>query len=163
MTLFARIVELWGMPLLFVLAAVAMSFSLTTRDNRHFLAERFKRLIIPLILGIFLLSPPQVYIERITHAQFTGSFWQFLPHYFDGWYGFGGNFAWMGLHLWYLLMLFLFSLMMLPLFRYLKQANITPFVVQKIPLFQGEKSLVFLVVCTAHGLRNERAVSKQAI
>ncbi len=148
MTLFDRIVELWGMPLLFVLAAVAMSFSLTSRDNRHFLAERFKRLIIPLILGIFLLSPPQVYIERITHGQFTGSFWQFLPHYFDGWYGFGGNFAWMGLHLWFLLMLFLFSLMTLPLFRYLKQANGASVVSQKLPLLQGETFLVVAVVCT---------------
>jgi len=29
-----------------------------------------------------------------------GGFLAFLPHYFEGWYGFGGNFAWMGLHLW---------------------------------------------------------------
>jgi hypothetical protein len=41
----------------------------------------------------------------------------FLPKYFDGWYAFGGNFAWMGLHLWYLQMLFVFSLVTLPLFR----------------------------------------------
>ena len=148
MTLFARIVELWGMPLFFVVAAVAMSFSLTSRDTRHFLAERFKRLFIPFLCGVFLLSPPIVYIERITHGQFTGSFWQFLPHYFDGWYGFGGNFAWIGLHLWYLLMLFLFSLMMLPLFRYLKQANRASVVLQKLPWLQGETFLVVAVVCT---------------
>jgi surface polysaccharide O-acyltransferase-like enzyme len=59
----------------------------------------------------------QVYIENITTSRFSGSFWQFIPHYFEGWYGFGGNFAWMGLHLWYLLMLFLFSWFMLPIFR----------------------------------------------
>jgi glucans biosynthesis protein C len=46
---------------------------------------------------------------------------EFYPHYFEGWYAFGGNFAWMGLHLWYLLILFLFSLLSLPLFLYLRQ------------------------------------------
>jgi hypothetical protein len=47
----------------------------------------------------------------------------FLPHYFDGLYldiGEGGNFAWMGLHLWYLLVLFIFSLAFYPLLRWLK-------------------------------------------
>jgi len=148
MSIFVRIVEQWIMPLFFVLAAIAISYSLNSRTNRQFLAERFKRLIIPLIFGIFILCPPQVYIERITHSQFSGSFWQFLPHYFDGWYGFGGNFAWMGLHLWFLFLLFPFSLLMLPFFRYLKQANRVSSMVQKLPLLQGETFLVVAVVCT---------------
>jgi glucan biosynthesis protein C len=59
-------------------------------------------------------------LERITHNQFSGSFLTFYPHYFDGMYGFGGNFAWMGLHLWYLLVLFVFTLVFLPLFYLLK-------------------------------------------
>jgi hypothetical protein len=46
----------------------------------------------------------------------------FYPHYFDGMYGFGGNFAWMGLHLWYLQMLFVFTLVSFPFFRLLKGA-----------------------------------------
>jgi hypothetical protein len=61
----------------------------------------------------------QVYLERITRRQFSGSFWAFIPHYFDGWYGYGGNFAWMGLHLWYLEVLFVYSLLFYPLFRWL--------------------------------------------
>jgi peptidoglycan/LPS O-acetylase OafA/YrhL len=78
MELFDYIVGLWVMPLFFVLAAVAISFSLTSRNTRRFLAERCKRLLIPLLLGIFLLSPVPVYLERITHGQFSGSLWQFL-------------------------------------------------------------------------------------
>ncbi|MCL4517408.1 MAG: hypothetical protein M1379_17815 [Firmicutes bacterium] len=74
------------------------------------------RLAVPWALVVFILSPHQVYIERLTHRQFSGSFAGFLPHYFDGWYGIApnGNFAWMGLHLWYLLFLFLFSTVTLP-------------------------------------------------
>ena len=85
--------------------------------------ERVNRLLIPFVVGIFTHVLLQVYIERVTHGQFTGTFWQFIPHYFDGWYGFGGNFAWMGLHLWYLLMLFLFSWMMLPLFQRIRKSE----------------------------------------
>jgi hypothetical protein len=65
----------------------------------------------------------QVYLERVSHGQFQGSFFAFIPHYFDGLYGFGGNFAWMGLHLWYLEMLFVYSLLFLPLFRWLKHGS----------------------------------------
>jgi hypothetical protein len=74
---------------------------------------------VPLLVGIFTHAMWQVYLERITHHQFVGSFWAFIPHYFDGWYAFGGNFAWMGLHLWYLLILFVYSLMCYPLFLWL--------------------------------------------
>jgi len=75
--------------------------------------------VIPLLFGIFVLSPPQIYIERITYGQREGSFLQFLPDYFNGPYlGYGkpGNFAWMGIHLWYLLLLFVYSMVMPPLF-----------------------------------------------
>ena len=118
-SIFVTILNQWIMPLFFVLSALSISYALAKRSNGQYLSERFQRLLIPLVFGIFTLIPPQVYIERVSHAQFSGSFFQFLPHYFEGMYGFGGNFAWMGLHLWYLLMLFLFCLLTLPLFRIL--------------------------------------------
>ena len=57
-------------------------------------------------------EPPQ--------GSFGGSFFEFYPHYFDGMYGLGGNFVWMGLHLWYLEILFILSLLCLPLFAWFK-------------------------------------------
>jgi hypothetical protein len=105
------------MPLFFMVSSMSSYYSLTRRSPKQYLEERFKRLIIPLIFGTFVvIVPVQVYIERVTHGQFTGSFIEFYPHYFDGLYAFGGNFAWMGLHLWYLEFLFVFSLLTLPLF-----------------------------------------------
>jgi glucan biosynthesis protein C len=65
----------------------------------------------------------QVYLERLTHGQFSGSFWDFVPHYFEGLFGFGGNFAWQGVHLWYLEMLFVFSLVFMPLLLWLKRGS----------------------------------------
>ncbi|KAB2944409.1 MAG: acyltransferase family protein [Candidatus Methanoperedens sp.] len=121
MSVFVEIVSQWIMPLFFILSAISVYYALDYRNNRLFINEKFKRLVIPLVFGIFVVVPPQVYIERVSHSQFAGSFFRFFPHYFDGLYGFGGNFAWMGLHLWYLEILFIFSLLTLPIFRYLRK------------------------------------------
>ena len=105
----------WLMPLFFVISGAAVFYALKSRTARQFLQERTLRILIPLvIIGFFVISPPQVYLERLTHGDFSGTFFQFYPHYFDGLYGFGGNFAWVGMHLWFLLFLFIFSLMALP-------------------------------------------------
>jgi len=78
------------------------------------------RLLVPLVFGIFVLSPHQVYLERLTYGQFSGSFLKWFPRYFDGLRGFGGNFDIMGTHLWYLFLLFFFTLILLPLFLFLR-------------------------------------------
>ncbi|MFC1512285.1 acyltransferase family protein [Candidatus Latescibacterota bacterium] len=119
-SIFVEFTILWIMPLFFVISGVGTWFSLRPDKTGTFLFSRIKRLIIPFVLGLFILTPPQVYLERLTGGQFTGTFFDFFPHYFDGLYGDGGNFAWMGLHLWYLLALFLFSIIMLPVFLFIK-------------------------------------------
>lgn len=112
-----EILEIWMMPLFFMISAMSSNYSLTKRSPKQYIVERFKRLIVPLIFGtLVIIVPVQVYIERASHGQFSGSFIDFYPHYFDGLYAFGGNFAWMGLHLWYLEFLFIFSMLTLPLF-----------------------------------------------
>jgi hypothetical protein len=123
MTIFITFTAQWIMPLFFILSGIGVRFALEHRTNPAFVKERFFRLVVPLVFGIFFLALPQVYVERVSHGQFDGSFLSFLPHYFDGMYGFGGNFAWMGLHLWYLEMLFVFSLLTLPLFRAAEHGN----------------------------------------
>ncbi len=108
--------EQWMMPLMIVISGAAVFYALGSRSIGKFLKDRVLRLLVPLVVGIFTHSIWQVYLDRLTHGEFFGSFWQFLPEYFKGLYGFGGNFAWMGVHLWYLLVLFVVSLILLPLF-----------------------------------------------
>ncbi|MFC1909617.1 acyltransferase family protein [Chloroflexota bacterium] len=116
-TIFEETFNLWMMPLFFVLSGAAVYYSLKSRTTSGFIKERILRILIPLVgIGVFALAPIQIYLERLTHGEFSGNFFQFYPHYFDGLYGFGGNFAWMGVHLWYLMDIFLFSLIALPLF-----------------------------------------------
>jgi glucan biosynthesis protein C len=116
-TQFVDFMNIWMMPLFFVLSGASAFYSLRSRNGSSFLKERFFRIVIPwLVTGIFIMAPPQVYLERVSHGEFTGNFFQFFPHYFDGMYGFGGNFAWMGMHIWYLMLLSVFSIVLLPFF-----------------------------------------------
>lgn len=114
---------IWAMPLLFAISGMSAEIAISTRPMRQFLVERVDRLLMPLAFGILVVVPPQVYIERISRGQFEGSFLSFYSHYFNAPYleiGGTGNFAWMGLHLWYLLALFIFTLACLPLMNLLR-------------------------------------------
>jgi glucan biosynthesis protein C len=116
-TQFADFMSIWQMPLFFVLSGAAVYYSLKSRDGGSFLKERFLRIMVPwFVTGIFVMAPPQIYLGLLSRGQFQGNFLQFFPHYFDGLAGFGGYFAWTGLHTWYLLALSLFSIILLPLF-----------------------------------------------
>jgi len=115
----AGLVDVWMMPLLFVVSGMSIALSLRSRSAGGFLQERARRLLVPFIYGLLILSPLQVYVERLHHGQFDGSLLQFVPKAFDGFYlGYGGtgNFAWMGIHLWYLVVLLIYSCLLLPLF-----------------------------------------------
>ncbi|MBU2644405.1 acyltransferase family protein [bacterium] len=143
-TVYVAVLSQWIMPLFFVLSAMSVFYSLQKRSRGEFVKERFLRLMVPLLFGVFVvLSPLQVYIERVTHQQFQGSFWAFYPEYFSGFYGFGGNFAWMGLHLWYLLMLFLFSLIALPYFQTADKNGAGGILIRLFRLFDA-KGVVFI-------------------
>jgi peptidoglycan/LPS O-acetylase OafA/YrhL len=114
------IFDLWGMPLIFVISGASIFFALRPGGAARFLRDRVWRLLVPLAFGILVLAPPQIYLERLTHGEFQGTFLEFLPLYFQDWRIWGGNFAWSGVHLWYLEYLFLFTLVLLPLFAALK-------------------------------------------
>lgn len=136
----------WMMPLFFVLSGAAVYYSLRIRKAGGFVKKRILRILIPLVgIGIFVMAPPQVYLERLSNGEFSGTFLQFYPHYFDGLYGFGSNFAFHGLHLWFLLDLFVFSLIVLPLF--LPGGTTGKSVISKLStLFEKPWALLLLLV-----------------
>ncbi len=113
----------WLMPLIFVISGASLFYALGSRGMDKFIDSKIQRLLVPFIAGTLTHVMIQVYLERISSHQFEGSFFDFIPHYFQGLYGFGGNFAWMGLHLWYLLVLFLFSLLFYPLCQWLRDGS----------------------------------------
>jgi glucan biosynthesis protein C len=113
-------IGIWVMPLIFMVSAASIFYSIRSRSGLAFIKDKILRLLVPFIFGLFALIPPQVYLERLTRFQFSGSFFDFYRYsYFNGFHTYGktgGNFPLMGMHLWYLLALFVFSLLFLPLF-----------------------------------------------
>jgi hypothetical protein len=135
------LVALFGMPLLFLIAGMSIWYSLKKRTAKEFVNERFFRLFIPLIVGIFLLIPPQVWTriiwelptdERNTFFDLK-AYLEFYPEFFSttidllnfpfifkatqrtGYFETG--------HLWFLVMLFAYSLLLLPIFIYLRRES----------------------------------------
>jgi len=107
----------WIMPLFMILAGESAWYALERRSARAFARERLLRIGLPLVAGILLLVPPQVYLERRLRGQFAGSFVDFYPRFFEGIYP-AGNLSWH--HLWFLVFLLVFSLAALPLFEWLR-------------------------------------------
>ncbi len=111
----------WMMPMIFIISGASLFYALGKGGVGKFAKDKVLRLVVPLVVGVFTQIPLAVYLERLTHHMTVLPFFQWLPQYFNGLYGSGsGNFAWMGLHLWYLLVLFVFSMVFLPVFLVLK-------------------------------------------
>jgi glucans biosynthesis protein C len=112
----------WVMPLIFLVSGASVYYAVNKSNAAKFIRDKIMRLFVPLLVGVFTFSIMQVYLERVSHGQFQGSFLDFVPHYFEGVYfpGSTGNFAFHGMHLWYLLFLFVFTLAFMPLFWWFK-------------------------------------------
>jgi glucans biosynthesis protein C len=108
-----RFLNRWRMPLIFVVSGAAIMLALGTRPPAAFARDRVRRLLIPLVFGMVVLVPPQVYLERLTRGQFHGSFLDWLPQAFAGVYP-AGNMSWH--HLWFLAYVLVLTFVLLPCF-----------------------------------------------
>lgn len=116
----------WHMSLFFLLAGASTYFALQKRNGTEYVKERVKRLFIPLIFGTLVLIPPQSYLGLLNHSDYSQSFLIWLPNFFrlqsadmDGY--FLGGFT-VGL-LWFVLHLFVYSLVSLPIFLYFNRES----------------------------------------
>ncbi len=110
----------WRLPLLFLISGIGTHFALSSKNWKQYLKERLIRLLIPLIAGILIVVPPQIYLERLSQGVNYNSYFDFYPHFFKGIYP-TGNFSWH--HLWFLPYLFLMSVVALPLFLQVRKQN----------------------------------------
>jgi peptidoglycan/LPS O-acetylase OafA/YrhL len=129
-TAFLLLASLWGMPLLFLVSGMGARYAMRSRSAWANAAERLGRLGIPFVTGLVLLVPPMFYLEHLIQPGFHQPYWRFwlaflnvpaiarglLPqgHWTSGGTGFDPA------HLWFLYVLLVFSLALLPLFRYLQ-------------------------------------------
>ncbi|MBM7655236.1 acyltransferase family protein [Neobacillus cucumis] len=115
----------WFMPLLFWLAGSSIWYALQHRSYQQYMKDRISRLLIPFIFGLLLIVPPQGYFSLWQHrGDSPGNYFTFLKNYlldFSDLSGYFGSFT--PAHLWFILYLFVLSLIALPLFIYLKNKN----------------------------------------
>ena len=113
---FAFWLSRFRMQLLFFISGAVSYYMLKKYNGRYFIAQRWKRLMIPLLFGMLVIVPPQIYMERVANG-YTGSYWQFYPTVFEGRPYPEGNTSWH--HLWFILYLFIYDLISVPLFKWL--------------------------------------------
>ncbi len=108
----------WRLALLFLISGAGTWFSLRRRGPASFAGERLVRLLIPTVFGMIAIIPPQVYVERLDQGAVFESYWAFLGTVFEMEPYPAGNLSWH--HLWFVVYLLAFSLLLTPLLTYLR-------------------------------------------
>ncbi len=105
----------WRMPLLLFISGAGTYIALGKRTIRQYAGERFRRLFIPLVFGMFVIVPPQIYYEHI--KEYNG-YWDFYKTVFNFVPYPEGSFSWH--HLWFIVYLLLYSLVLIPFFKFIR-------------------------------------------
>lgn len=122
----SELFELWmsplnqfRLPLLFIISGMGVYFAFSHRKVNGFIKERSTRLLLPLVFGMLVVIPPQIYFERLTqnvHFDNYFDFWKTVFNFVP--YPEGGSLSWH--HLWYIIYIFVYSLMAIPILKFLK-------------------------------------------
>nr|WP_319265956.1 acyltransferase family protein [uncultured Draconibacterium sp.] len=94
------LLNVWRIPLLFYVSGMGLYFAMRKRNYAQLLGERTRRILIPLIFGALAISP----LHFIIFQKFYNLPMSYYPH--------------MG-HLWFLGNIFVYVLVLTPLFFYL--------------------------------------------
>ncbi|MET9122386.1 acyltransferase [Streptomyces sp. NPDC004528] len=121
----------WAMPLLFVISGLGAWHSLQRRGAGGFAGERLLRLGVPLVFATLALNPlPQWLRLRSADAGYHESYLGFLPRFYDvrlepAEFPFlvQGEYFETG-HLWFVVLLLTFSLMLAPFHRWLPRERV---------------------------------------
>jgi hypothetical protein len=114
-----RFATAWLLPIIFVVSGASLFYAVGKsqgglRGASQFVKDKALRLLVPVLVCALTHASLQAYLQRLTDGAFDGSYFQYLPDYF------ANDFDWMGAHLWYLVVLFLFSALLYPLMRWLR-------------------------------------------
>jgi glucans biosynthesis protein C len=130
------------MPLLFFISGAVTYYMMQKRSALSFMGLRFRRLFIPLLFGMLVIVPPQVYMERVAQG-FTGSFLDFYPSIFNFEPYPKGNTSWH--HLWFIAYLLVYDLVAAPLFAWMMSAKGKAFTAKLAWLAKGKRVYLLII------------------
>lgn len=127
------LVNQWRLPLLFLISGIAMRFFLTRVSLGRFVVMRTIRLWVPLLFGIWVVVPPQLYVEMLSKGDLPavsyGAFYQAFLDLSHPWFADhqSGIFPHVDVnHLWYIRELWYFSVYLLVGYVLLKALKLMP-------------------------------------
>jgi glucan biosynthesis protein C len=95
-------VNVWRIPILFLISGMGVRFAMERRNGGQLLADRTRRILLPLVFGSLVICP----ISTLISLQFYGKDPSWVPN--TG-------------HLWFLANIYLYVLLTLPLLIYLRK------------------------------------------
>jgi len=119
--------NIWRIPLLFFVSGMGVCFAIRKRNWKQLILERTKRILLPLLFGIVFIVPVHVII------------WQ---KYYNQDLTFSPGVS----HLWFLANIFIYVLLLLPVFFYLKRNENGRFIKGLKKLFSNPLGLLLMVV-----------------
>ena len=94
--------NVWRIPLLFFVSGMGVCFAIRRRNWKQLLVERARRILLPFLFGILAIVPVHLYIWQTYYNQET-------------------TFSVQPVHLWFLANIFIYVVILSPLFFYLKK------------------------------------------
>lgn len=94
--------NVWRIPLLFFVSGMGVCFAIRKRDWKQLLLERSRRILLPFLFGIVFIVPLHIYIWQIYYSQDLS----YTVH---------------PSHLWFLANIFIYVILLSPIFFYLKR------------------------------------------
>ncbi|KPK82639.1 MAG: acyltransferase [Bacteroides sp. SM23_62_1] len=95
-------VNIWRIPLLFFVSGMGVSFAIRKRDWKQLLLERTRRIFLPFLFGIFFIVPIHLFLWQ----KYYGQDIRYSPD---------------PSHLWFLANIFIYVILLSPLFFYLRR------------------------------------------
>lgn len=129
----------WMMPLMFVISGASLFYAVGKSSFGKFIKDKIMRLLVPLLVADLTHISIQYYLERKSHGVFSGNFFQYLPQYYQF-----REFDWQSQHLWYLIFLFIYSILLFPLMRWFKGDGQA--ILAKINRLLAKTGVLYLVV-----------------
>lgn len=107
----------WRLALLFFISGLALRFAMDKAHLGRFAWQRSWRLFIPIIFGVFVIVVPQAWLQLLESGEITDNLWQFYPEYVRGSYSKYSIVIPTWNHLWYIVYLFIYTLLLVPIAR----------------------------------------------
>ena len=119
--------NIWRIPLLFFVSGMGVYFAIRKRNWKQLLLERSRRILLPLIFGVLIIVPIHILLWQKYYSQDIG----YSTH--------------LG-HLWFLANIFIYVLVLSPLFFYLKRNENGKIVTVLKKLFMNPLGLILIIL-----------------